>query len=135
MKITVNCIGVWCFNVKSFLNAPAVYKRLTSTLIIIINETTYFVFYGWLYGFYCKQSYGNCSSFWTCKSEQFFCHFLTHCSTEELPCYNLCHAMRNLQAYWKTKAQISCTVTAQLISTFVLATELVQSLYFLNSNF
>ena len=32
----------------------------------------------------------------------------------------------------KTKAQISCTVTAQLICTFVFATQTVHSLYFLN---
>ena len=35
----------------------------------------------------------------------------------------------------KTKAQISCMVAAQLISAFVLATEIVQSLYFLNPKF
>ena len=38
-------------------------------------------------------------------------------------------------AYEKTKAQISCTVTAQLISAFVFATWIVQSLYFLNPKF
>ena len=31
--------------------------------------------------------------------------------------------------------QISCAVIAQLISTFVFATQIVQSLYFLNPNF
>ena len=35
-------------------------------------------------------------------------------------------------AYAKTKVQISCAVTAQLISAFVFATEIVQPLYFLN---
>ena len=35
-------------------------------------------------------------------------------------------------AYAKTKTQISCAVTAQLISVFVFATRIVQSLYFLN---
>ena len=38
-------------------------------------------------------------------------------------------------AYAKTKPQISCAVTAQLISAFVFATWIVQSLYFLNSKF
>ena len=38
-------------------------------------------------------------------------------------------------AYAKTKAQISCAVTAQLISTFVYATWIVQSLFFLNPKF
>ena len=35
--------------------------------------------------------------------------------------------------YEKTKTQISCVVTAQLISAFVFATQMVQSLYFLNT--
>ena len=34
--------------------------------------------------------------------------------------------------YAKTKAQISCAVTAQLISAFIFATQTVQFLYFLN---
>ena len=38
-------------------------------------------------------------------------------------------------AYAKTKTQISCAVTAQLISAFVFATRIVQSLYFLNPKF
>ena len=37
-----------------------------------------------------------------------------------------------LFAYVKTKAQVSCAVTAQLISAFVFAKRIVQSLYFLN---
>ena len=37
--------------------------------------------------------------------------------------------------YVKTKAQISCTVTAQLISTFVFATYIVQAHCFLNLKF
>ena len=37
--------------------------------------------------------------------------------------------------YAKTKAQISCAVTAQLISAFVFATRIVQSLYLLNPKF
>ena len=35
----------------------------------------------------------------------------------------------------KTKPQISCAVTAQLISAFLFATRIVQSLFFLNVNF
>ena len=35
----------------------------------------------------------------------------------------------------KAKTQISCAVTAQLISAFVFATRIVQSLFFLNPNF
>ena len=38
-------------------------------------------------------------------------------------------------AYAKTKTQISFAVTAKLISAFVFATQIVQSLYFLNSKF
>ena len=38
-------------------------------------------------------------------------------------------------AYAKTKTQISFTVTAKLISAFVFATRVVQSLYFLNPKF
>ena len=38
-------------------------------------------------------------------------------------------------AYAKPKAQISCAVTAQLISAFVFATGIVQSLVFLNPKF
>ena len=35
----------------------------------------------------------------------------------------------------KTKMQISCEVTAQLISAFVFATQIVQSLFYLNLKF
>ena len=38
-------------------------------------------------------------------------------------------------AYVKTKPQTSCAVTAQLISAFVFATQIVQSLFFLNPKF
>ena len=38
-------------------------------------------------------------------------------------------------AYAKTKTQISFAVTAKLISAFVFATRIVQSLFFLNPNF
>ena len=41
---------------------------------------------------------------------------------------------KSLFAYVKTKVQISCAVTAQLISTFVLAAQIVQFL-FLNLQF
>ena len=40
-----------------------------------------------------------------------------------------------LFAYAKTKAQISFAVTAKLISAFVFATQIVQSLFFLNPKF
>ena len=40
-----------------------------------------------------------------------------------------------LVAYAKTKTQISFVVTAKLISVFVFATKIVQSLYFLNPKF
>ena len=51
--------------------------------------------------------------------------------------YKLSLVMRNKRcfAYAKTKAQISCTVTAQLVSAFVFATRIVQSLCFLNPKF
>ena len=38
-------------------------------------------------------------------------------------------------AYAKTKTQISCAVTAKLISTFVFATRIVQFLFYLNPKF
>ena len=38
-------------------------------------------------------------------------------------------------AYAKTKEQISCTVTAELINAFVFTTKIVQSLYFLKPKF
>ena len=37
--------------------------------------------------------------------------------------------------YAKTKTQISCAVTAQVISAFVFATRIVQSLYYINPKF
>ena len=44
--------------------------------------------------------------------------------------------MKNrLFAYVKTKGQINLAVTAKLISAFVLAIRIVQSLYFLNTKF
>ena len=44
--------------------------------------------------------------------------------------------MRNrLFAYAKTKTQISCAVTAQLISAFVFASQIVHFLYYLNPKF
>ena len=42
---------------------------------------------------------------------------------------------KRLFAYAKTKTQISFAVTAKLISAFVFATRIVQSLYFLNPKF
>ena len=44
--------------------------------------------------------------------------------------YEPCHEKTGFLHYAKTKAQISCTVTAQLINTFIFATQLVQSLYY-----
>ena len=43
--------------------------------------------------------------------------------------------IRKLKPYAKPKVQISFTVTAKLISTFVFATQIVQFLYFLNPKF
>ena len=45
------------------------------------------------------------------------------------------HEKTDFFAYVKTKTQISFAVTAKLISTFVFATQTVQSLYFLNPKF
>ena len=46
------------------------------------------------------------------------------------------HIMRNQHfVYAKTKVQISFTVTAKLISTFVFTTRIVQFLFFLNLKF
>ena len=45
------------------------------------------------------------------------------------------HEKTGFFAYAKTRPQISCAVTAQLISIFVLATQIVQSLFFLNPKF
>ena len=51
--------------------------------------------------------------------------------------YTVCAASWENQqsAYAKTKAQIRFAVTAKLISAFVFATRIVQSLYFLNTKF
>ena len=52
------------------------------------------------------------------------------------PTYKQQITLENQQhAYAKTKTQISCAVTAQLISVFVFATQIVQSLFFLNPEF
>ena len=45
------------------------------------------------------------------------------------------HEKKRLFAYAKTKTQISFAVTGKLISAFVFATRIVQSLYFLNLKF
>ena len=45
------------------------------------------------------------------------------------------HEKNQQSAYAKTKTQISFAVTAKLISAFVFATWIVQSLYFLNPKF
>ena len=49
--------------------------------------------------------------------------------------YEPCHEKTGFFAYAKTKTQISFEVTAKLISAFVFATQIVQSLYFLNTKF
>ena len=68
------------------------------------------------------------------------CHSNCMCWTNfsmERPLYlNRATACENQHfAYAKTKTQISFTVTAMLISAFVFATWIVQSLYFLNPKF
>ena len=45
------------------------------------------------------------------------------------------HEKTGFLHYAKTKAQISCAVTAQLISAFVFATQIVQSFFFLNTKY
>ena len=42
-----------------------------------------------------------------------------------------CNTRKQIFAYEKTKVQISCVVTAQLISAFVFATQIVQLLFYL----
>ena len=49
--------------------------------------------------------------------------------------YELRYDKNRIFAYAKTKTQISFAVTAKLISAFVFATRIVQSLYFLNPKF
>ena len=51
------------------------------------------------------------------------------------PSFDLHHEKTCFLAYAKTKAKISCAATMQLISAFVFATWIVQSLYFLNPKF
>ena len=56
--------------------------------------------------------------------------------TEERMGFKWANLSENQQtAYAKTKAQISCAVTAELISTFVFATWIVQFLFYLNPKF
>ena len=62
----------------------------------------------------------------------------TNLVSKKLPkCVSTCEPRRENRtfAYAKTKAQISCAVTAQLISTFVFATRIAQPLFFLNPKF
>ena len=49
--------------------------------------------------------------------------------------YEPCHEKNQRFAYAKTKTQISFAVTAKLISAFVFATRIVQSLFYLNPKF
>ena len=53
----------------------------------------------------------------------------------EIVVYKLGCDQKQLFAYAKTKTQISFAVTAKLISTFVFATYIVQSLYYPNTKF
>ena len=48
--------------------------------------------------------------------------------------YDLQHEKISFFDYAKTKVQISCALTAQLIRAFVFTTWIVQSLFFLNHN-
>ena len=63
----------------------------------------------------------------------------SNCAADQRLCFrntDLSLVMRKtFFAYVKTKTQTSCAVTAQLISAFVTATRMVQSLYFLNPKF
>ena len=53
-----------------------------------------------------------------------------------IPIHYMSHVMRKpFFAYAKTKTQISCAVTSQLISAFVFAIRLVQALFYLNPKF
>ena len=47
--------------------------------------------------------------------------------------YKPCHEKTCFLAYAKTKEQISCMVTAQLISAFVFTTWILKAIYFLNA--
>ena len=49
--------------------------------------------------------------------------------------YEPCYEYTGFFAYAKTKTQISCAVTAQLISAFVFATCIVQLFFYLNPKF
>ena len=61
---------------------------------------------------------------------------VSSCICVALMLYNWAATWENrIFAYAKTKPQISCAVTAQLISAFVFVTWIVQSLYYLNPKF
>ena len=80
--------------------------------------------------------------------EEFTRTFLPHMAEEEQVC-QLCqfldyvhghifepsHEKNNNLHYAKTKTQISCAVTAQLISAFVFATRIVEFLFYLYTKF
>ena len=69
------------------------------------------------------------------------CHFDRECllfirdfaGTSQMSC--AAASEKQFTYYAKTKAQISCAVTAQLISSLVFATRIVQSFFFLNPTF
>ena len=63
------------------------------------------------------------------------CHCLNFILNIVTVTYEPCHEKTSLPTQVKTKTQISFAVTAKLISTFVFATRIVQSPYFLNSKF
>ena len=80
----------------------------------------------------CKNSWCNCV--FTCKKLK---HCLITATMQNIFSDVVCAASceNRIFAYAKTKTQISFAVTAKLISAFVFATRIVQSLYFLNPKF
>ena len=71
------------------------------------------------------------------KSVFFFCHkqHWDGNTSRRLILYEPRHEKNRIFAYAKTKVQISFAVTPKLISAFVFASRIVQSLYFLNPKF
>ena len=57
------------------------------------------------------------------------------CITTYVPSYEKTCFLHMRFAYAKTKAQISCVVTTQLISAFVFSTQIERTLYFLDPKF
>ena len=74
---------------------------------------------------------------WAQIPQSWFCHDAAHNNGQSFKRYD-CeprHEKTCFCAYLKTKLQISCAVTAQLISAFVFATKTVPSLFLLNPKF